>query len=103
MRKTTVLTVAGFAFAMLLALGVPRASAGVDIAIGIPLPGVAVYAPAPPLYYPAPPPVFYPRPYYAPSYSYYGYVGGWGHRHWHGGGHRWHGGHGGHGRHGYRR
>lgn len=100
------LTVTGIVLAMLLAVAVPKASAGVDIAIGIPLPGIAVYAPAPPVYYPAPPAYYYPQAYHAPSYYYgygpaYGgvYVGGWGRRHWHGGGHRWHGGH---GRHGHR-
>jgi hypothetical protein len=108
MRKTTLLAVVGgVTLAVLLALGVPKAQADVGISIGIPIPGITFYAPAPPVYYSAPP--YYPRAYYAPpvyygpSYGtvYYGrgygrgYGGGWGRHHGsHGGGHRQGHGHG---------
>ena len=62
MRKTTLLTIAGITFALLFAFGVPTAQAGVGISIGIPLPGVAFYAPAPPVYY--------SPGYYSPGYVY---------------------------------
>ena len=99
MRKTTLLAVVAITLAALLSTGVPKARADVGISIGIPIPGIIFYAPAPPppMYYSAPP--YYPRAYYAPpayyapSYGsvYYGrgYGGGWGHReHW--GHHRHH-------------
>ncbi len=107
MNKTMKLALVGTTLAFLLAVGAPVASAGgVGISIGIPLPGVAIYAPPvyapPPVYYSDP--YYYPRPhyphayyaprgyYYGPSYgrAYFGHGGGWrhGHRHHHGGGHR---------------
>lgn len=101
MRKTSLLAV--LAVTALLVLGAPKAHAGVDIAIGIPLPGVTFYAPAPPVYYG--PPAYYGQSYYYPRYygpSYGGVVyfgGGHGHGgygHW-GGHNHYRGGHGGHG------
>ena len=109
-----VMAVAVLAFTLLFAVGAPKADAHVGISIGIPLPGVAIYAPPPPVYYPAP--AYYGPAYYGPAYygpAYYGYGpryyapsygavyfnGGWGYgRGWHGGGGRgWHGhGHGHH-------
>ncbi len=96
MTKTTQLAALAIALTALLSIGTPAARADVGISIGIPLPGVTFYAPAPPVYYGGP--AYYPRAYYAPP-AYYGYgpaygsvyVGrGWGGR----GGyrsHRWHG------------
>jgi hypothetical protein len=100
MRKTTLAAVAALALGALLLVDVPTARADVGISIGIPLPGIAVYAPPPPVYYGGP--AYYPRPYgprfYGPAYGsvyvgprYYGggwrggWRGGWGgHRHWRG-------------------
>jgi hypothetical protein len=100
-KKTLLATVATVALGASLLIGVPKADAHVGISIGIPLPGVAVYAPPPPVYYSAPayyyPPAYYYGPsYYRPYYGYGGYYGGsvyfGGHRHWggHRHGHHWH-------------
>ena len=96
MKKTTLVAVVAIALAALVVTGAPEARADVGISIGIPLPGVTFYAPAPPVYYSGP--AYYPRAYYAPP-AYYGYGPGYGsayygrswggHRHgWHGHGHR---------------
>ena len=105
-KKTLLATVATVALGASLLVGVRNADAHVGISIGIPLPGVAIYAPPPPVYYSAPayyyPPPYYYGPsyysYYRPYYGYgYGYGGGvyfGGHSHWGGHGHwRGHGGH----------
>src|SRR5262245_54609342 len=97
MKRTTTLAIAGLTLAFLLAVGVPTASAHVGISIGIPIPGVTFYAPAPPVYYSAPyyTDYYYPRTYYYPRYyapgAYYG--PGYGTVYF---------GHGGYGGHGYR-
>jgi len=97
MRKTPKLSALGvLTLAALLSVDVPRARADVAVSIGIPFPGIAFYAPAPPpVYYPPPayyPPAYYygPPRYYAPAYGsvYFGGGHGWGHHHKHGGGHR---------------
>ena len=97
MRKTSLLLVVGtLALGFFLSVGVPNAQAHVGISIGIPLPGIAFYAPMPPPVYYAPPayypPTYYygPPRYYAPAYGsvYFGNGHGWRH----GGGH-WHGRH----------
>jgi hypothetical protein len=103
MRKITLVAAVAIALTPLLSFRAPEARADVGISIGIPLPGVAFYAP--PVYYA--PRAYYPRAYYGPpayyGYGYGGYGPGYGSvyfgRSW--GGHRHHGWHGGrHGRHG---
>lgn len=84
------LAAAGMTAVMLFAAA-PRADAGVEISIGIPLPGIVVYEDSypPPVVY-APPAYYYPpveyRSYYGPPVFY-----GYGDMYWHGGG--WRGGH----------
>jgi hypothetical protein len=77
-KKLLLATVATVALGASLLVGVPKADAHVGISIGIPFPGVAVYAP--PVYYSAPayyPPTYYYGPsYYRPYYGGYGYYGG---------------------------
>ena len=101
MRKITLLAVVAIALTALVVTGAPEARADVGISIGIPLPGVSFYAPAPPVYYSGP--AYYPRAYYAPP-AYYGYGPAYGYGPGYGsvyvgrsygghrGGHRWQGG-----------
>lgn len=83
------LAVVGLGALMLVAA--PRdADAHGGISFGIELPGVAIYAPPPPVYY-APRTYYAPPAYYAPYYDGPGYYRPYYGRAYWGGGHRWHG------------